>query len=169
MSFSWGSQGNALRSQVAVLSFGWMVGNSEVGTWTCSRHFGHMGRTEQLREAGFFVQVEPTAFVNTSRLPVANQFSMSALLILCHLTILGRAGEFRIFRTENGEHSLMPTVPRKMWVHYKTCSTSPVVAARCHTGSPLSALDMRLLRTQNSSRRTRAFAVVGHRPKSKEH
>jgi len=117
----------------------------------------------------FFIQVEPTAFVNTSRLPVANQFSMSALLILCHLTILGRAGEFRIFRTENGEHSLMPTVPRKMWVHYKTCSTSPVVAARCHTGSPLSALDMRLLRTQNSSRRTRAFAVVGHRPKSKEH
>jgi hypothetical protein len=87
----------------------------------------------------------------TSKHVLRVPFSMSALAILPHLTILGRAGEFRFFRTESGEHSLMPTAPRKRGVHHKTCSTSPVVAARCHTGSPLSALDMRLLRTQKFS------------------
>ena len=52
------------------------------------------------------------------------------------------------FRKESGEHSLMPTAPTKMAVHHKTCTTSPMVAPRCHTGSPLSALDMRVLRTK---------------------
>ena len=53
----------------------------------------------------------------------------------------------------------MATVPRTMGVHDKICSTSPVGAARCHTGSPLSSLDMRLHGTQESSPKIKEYVA----------
>ena len=62
----------------------------------------------------------------------------------------GRAGEFRCLGQRVVSILCCPLLQGN-GVHNKTCSTSPVVAARCDTDSALCILDIRVLGTQKSS------------------
>jgi hypothetical protein len=44
-------------SQVAILSFGWMAGNSEVGTWTSSRFYVPVNNFRIARHSSFVHKV----------------------------------------------------------------------------------------------------------------